>query len=304
MDIIKGSECSLSGTAVAFGRFDGVHLGHRALLRSLSAVKGLRRVVLSLDFQPSGLFGSGGVLSTEEEKASLIEGFALDTMVSMTVDRAVAEMSAEDFVREVLVRRLGAKRVFVGASCRFGRGRQGTVALLRSLGASCGFEVVECAEARVDGKPVDSAWIRDELQSGSLEKANELLGAPYSIYGEVVHGKALGRTVGMPTANLQAHPDKIIPKHGVYGTISVIDGQPVRGLTNIGRRPSVDNNTYVTVEAFLLDFSKDIYGRRFMLELHAYIRGVVKFNSLDEVKRQVEKDIDSIRVKLDALCVR
>ena len=128
-----------------------------------------------------------------------------------------------------------------------------------------------------------------------------MLGHPYLVMGEVMHGKALGRTVGMPTANIGYKMYKQLPAYGVYGTISDIEGKDVKGLTNIGKRPSVDSFDYATIEAFLLDFSGDLYGKIITLEVHVFIRGVVKFNGLDEVKAQVNKDTESIRAYLDKL---
>jgi riboflavin kinase/FMN adenylyltransferase len=303
MQHIYGRDFKMNDTCVAFGRFDGIHRGHKAVAQKLVEQKGknLTSVLLSLDYDPCSIFGVNDVIYTEEEKSFILGENAPQVMISYPFDSETALMEPEDFIRNVIIEKLGAKIIVAGRNCSFGRDGKGSLETIESLASEYGYSVI-CVETVMDeGEAVTSERIHRAFEDGLLEKANRLLGHVFTMYGEVAHGKALGRTVGMPTANLAVPENKLIPKHGVYGTLSEIDGVVVQGLTNIGKRPSVDDHSYVTIETFLLDFSKDIYGKKISLEVHAFIRGVHKFNNLDEVKKQDEKDIESIRTYLDSI---
>jgi riboflavin kinase/FMN adenylyltransferase len=226
------------------------------------------------------------ILATPEEKQYLFNQLGLEVLISYKTDGAPIDV--ERFIRDILVARLGAKVIVAGAD-------DVNIGALRAGAEKYRYTLEECKTVLADGEPVTTERILKELEEGSLEKANEMLGHPYLIMGEVMHGKALGRTVGMPTANIGYKPYKQLPADGVYGTISDIDGKRFKGLTNLGHRPTVDNFDYVTVEEFILDFDEDIYGKVITLEIHATIRGIRKFKDLAEVKLQVNKDIESIR---------
>ncbi|MBI9108286.1 MAG: riboflavin biosynthesis protein RibF [Spirochaetales bacterium] len=305
MEYIDEADYSMKNTIVAFGCFDGLHQGHRMVLNSLMENKeGCdHAVILSLDTICSELKGDIKVIYTEEEKAGLLKGDAADAMVSLPLDAVVLAMEAEDFVKTILIGKFDAKKIVAGENLKFGKDRAGDIALLEELSGKYGYELIRCATVEHEGREITSDWIKIELEEGDLKKANELLGHPFTIFGEVVHGKALGRTVGMPTANLKVPDSKIMPKFGVYGSLSEIESNTVKGLTNIGRRPSVDDHSYVTIETFLIDFASDIYGEQIALELYAYIRGVVKFPNLEAVKKQVDKDLQVIRSELDRVFI-
>ena len=215
-------------------------------------------------------------------------------MISYKVNQKGSQIDVENFVKEVLLDKLGAKVIVTGKEDK-------NIETLRKCSKAYGIKLEECETVKFDGESVTSENILKEVAEGSLEKAIGMMGHHYLITGQVMHGKALGRTVGMPTANIGYKSYKQLPACGVYGTLSTIDGVKVKGLTNIGKRPSVDSFDYITVEAFLLDFSGDLYGKILDLEVHVFIRGVMKFNGLDEVKAQVDKDIASIRDYLDNL---
>lgn len=284
------NDFSMNNTCVAFGSFDGVHSGHRAVVDKLlevSSRQGLTSVVLYYDYEED-LLREKKVLSTGIEKKYLLSINGPEVLIPYIIDGQNKVTDAETFIKEVIVGMLGAKVIVAGKEDR-------NIGVLRKCAGKYGYTLVECDTVVSGGEPVTSERILRELEEGSLKKANELLGHPYLIMGMVMHGKALGRTVGMPTANIGFSDYKQLPALGVYGTLSDIDGKKIKGLTNIGRRPSVDNYSYITVETFLLDFSGDLYDKIITLEVHVFIRGIIKFNNLEEVKAQVNKDIESIR---------
>ncbi|MDF2591914.1 MAG: riboflavin biosynthesis protein RibF [Clostridia bacterium] len=289
MKYFDGKDFSMSNTCVAFGRFDGIHIGHRAVIDKLLdiSVQGLTSVILSLEYEEI-LLQKKKILSTEAEKQYLLSKNGPEVMISYKIDEQNKDTSTERFIKEVLVDQLGAKVIVSGKD-------DSNINVLRGCAQKYDYRLVECNTVLADGEPVTSERIVKELAEGTLQKANELLGHPYLLMGKVMHGKALGRTVGMPTANLDFSQHKQLPVYGVFGTLSEIDGRNVKGLTNIGQRPSVDNYNYVTIETFLLDYSGDLYDKTIALEIYVYIRGVKKFNNIAEVKAQVNMDIESIR---------
>lgn len=295
MKHICGKDFSMSNTCIAFGSFDGVHSGHRAVINKLidTSKQGFTSVILSFEYDET-LLNERKILTTELEKQYLLSKNGPEVLISYKIDDQNKDISPEHFIKEILVDKLGAKVIVAGTEdCN--------INVLRECTQKYGYTLVECDTVLTDGEPVTSERIAKELAEGTLQKANELLGHPYLLMGVVMHGKALGRTVGMPTANLSFCQYKQLPAYGVFGTLSEIDGKNIKGLTNIGQRPSVDNYNYVTIETFLLDYLGDLYDKTISLEIYAYIRGVMKFNSLDEVKLQVNMDIESIRDYLDKI---
>lgn len=295
MRYFDGNHIEMSNTCVAFGSFDGIHAGHLAVISRLLEIskQGFTSVILSFE-NDEALLCEKKILSTEAEKQYLLSMLGPDVMISYKIDAQNKEASPERFIKEVLLDKLGARVIVAGAGDQ-------NIDLLRRCAQIYGYTLEECDTVLVEGEPITSERIIKELAEGNLENANELLGHPYLLIGKILHGKALGRTVGMPTANLGYSRVKQLPAHGVFGTISEIEGKKVKGLTNIGRRPSVDNYDYVTIETFLLDFSEDIYDKAVALEVHVFIRGVMKFNNLDEVRAQVGRDTESVRACLDQI---
>jgi riboflavin kinase/FMN adenylyltransferase len=292
---IYGKHYAIANTCIAFGDFDGVHLGHKAVIDALMKMskKGYTPMVVSFDYD-SAVLGDRKILSTEVEKEEFIGKLGPEVLVSYKIDESNKDMDVKSFIKEVLTEEMGAAVIVAGKEDRH-------ICQLRECAKELGFCLVECDTVMVDGKAITAERIIFEINSSNITKANEMLGHPYILIGKVMHGKALGRTVGMPTANLGFGENKLLPADGVYGTLSEIEGKNVEGLTNIGKRPSVDNYNYVTIETFLLDFSGDLYDKTIGLEVHAFIRGVKKFANLEEVKQQVNKDIRSIREYLDKI---
>lgn len=277
---------------VAFGHFDGMHLGHQAVIEKLCSHLDLAPVLLSFAQTEKP------AIYTESEKEYLLAGSGVEWMVSLPAAEMEA-MDAETFAREVLAKGLHAKTVVVGENLVFGSDAKDATALA-ALGARYGFTVETVPTVCFAGEPVSSQAIIKAIEAMDFPRMRELLGRTYIMQGEVVHGKAAGRKHGMPTANLGVAPNKISPPHGVYGTLSHMDGKYYRGMTNIGLRPSDDDIPIPTVETFLLNFDQDIYGRQVILEVFVYIRGVKKFaGGLDEVRKQIDKDIEQVRTYMD-----
>lgn len=278
----------LENTCVAFGYFDGVHIGHDTIVKKLAqeAEKGLTPVVVSFNATDGDK-----KLCTEAEKAFLLKDMPGE-MLSWPV--AAGYKPDETFVRNILLEQLGAKVVVVGENCE-------TLPVLRSFANAGELTVVVCPTVCLGGKPATSDWATQLLADCNMDLLTQLLGHPYLILGKVVEGKQLGRTVGMPTANIEYFEEKQIPAQGVYATVTRVDEKLRKSLTNIGKRPSVDNFDYLTVECYIMDFSGDLYGQILPIEIHSFIRGVKKFSNLGEVKDQVGWDIEAVRAQLNAL---
>lgn len=293
MQLIQDSNIEFNKTCIAFGYFESMHRGHRSVISRLieQESKGLNSVLLCLENDRCNISGKSQDLYTKDEKVKFLQKNGPMFMVSVPYEKAVETLEPEHFIKEILVERFDAKVIVAGNNCQFGKLGKGNIQTLKKLSDKYGYELVSCETVNYEEKPITDDWIHYEITQGDLKTANALLGKPFTLWGAVIHGKALGRKFGMPTANLRLPDNKIIPKHGVYATLSNIDGVWVKGLTNIGRRPSVDDHTHVSVETYLLDFSEDLYGKEVSLELHHYIREVKKFNNLEEVTQQVKLDI-------------
>ena len=271
---------SLHNTCVTFGRFDAMHLGHREVVAALAAQKapGQTGVVACIG-EPS--------LITPEMRQQLATEWGADLVVPLPAD--VDRLSPQDFIRKVLVEQLGAGSLVAGENCCVGTAHGG--ALLRSVALQYDLEAHICFTKTVNGMPVSSEAVSRALKSGDPAGAAALLGRPYAIPGVVIHGKALGRTVGMPTANLSVPAFLQLPAAGVYATHVWWRNQRYQGLTNIGTRPSVDTSSQITIETLILDFDHILYGQELVVEPVSFLRPVQKFPNLAQVQAQVQKDI-------------
>lgn len=283
-------------TRIAFGSFDGMHLGHQAVISKLHGYEGLTPVVVSFSDEVNP------IIYSECEKEYLLQDKQVEVMVSLTKAKVDA-MTGEEFVRKVLVSKLQAKAVVVGENVCFGSDNAG-VELLKKLGEELEFEVEVVPAVCYEGKIVTTDDIKQAIVDGDFDKMTALLGHTYIMQGTVVHGKAAGRKHGMPTANLGVAENKLFPPHGVYATLSCMEGTFFRGMTNIGLRPSDDDIPIATIETWLMNFSRDIYGKRITLKVYKYIRGVVKFANLDEVRKQIDKDVLQISEFMDDLVAK
>lgn len=282
--------CAGCRTAVTIGKFDGLHLGHQKLIRSTVDAARERReaggdalsVVLMVG-------GSSQRLLSEEERRELLTGMGVDVLIEQRIDGSFARTEAETFAVSVLAGRLKAFRVIVGEDFRFGFRRQGDVSLLAACGSERGYETLVVPAVRSGGQKVSSTRVREAVLAGRMEETRALLGYPYYFSGEVVHGKALGRTIGVPTANLGAGSGKILPPLGVYYTRSLIDGSWHPGMTNVGDNPTVRDRE-IRVETHLFGFDGDLYGKRMRVELLHFARPEVKYPSVEALKAQLAED--------------
>ena len=290
----------MSGTAVTIGAYDGVHLGHRALLRDLSqraADAGLSTVVVTFDRHPAGVVRPASAplqLTDLEQKLELLGACGVDRTLVIAFDRARADETAEDFVKEVLVDTLDARLVVVGEDFHFGHGRKGNVALLRELGAEHGFEVVGAALTDDGRDPVSSTRIRTLVAEGDVAGAARLLGRPHEVRGPVVRGDGRGGPeLGFPTANLQIGDDIALPADGIYaGHFTRADGTAHPAAISVGRRPTFyePGTSPVLVEAYLLHFDGDLYGEPARVSFVSRLRGDRRFESVDALIAQMHRD--------------
>lgn len=280
--------------ALTIGKFNGFHLGHQTLLRDITkaaAEQGMTPKILKLVTKDGDIFDKVEVEGFLKDRFPSIEGVEY-----ITFSPEFAKMSPEEFVSEVLVKQMNVGYVAVGVDFRFGKDRAGDTDTLRELGSKYGFEVSILDKLKIEGSIVSSSLIREKLSDGDMDSTKMYLGRPYSIKGTVESGKKLGRTLGYPTVNISLDADKILPRYGVYSSVvRIFDGNEWhnhRGITNIGKRPSIDDGDNATVESFIYDFNDDIYGFDVIIVPEVFIRGEIRFSSLDELTQQITRDID------------
>ena len=300
-DVEGGPRCP-HGSVVCIGAFDGLHLGHRALVRhAVGRARALAVPSVALSFEPlpreffAGDQSPPRLLSVRAKPEGLF-ALGVDHVGLLRFNRRLTAMSAEDFVRKVLVRHLSAREVWVGPDFRFGKGRVGDLALLQRMGrelaeAGQGFEAGQIQPIELDGQRVSSTRIRTALQAGDFATAERLLGRPYAIGGRVVRGARLGRTLGYPTANLRFH-GKIPALSGIYATrVHGVDDVVLPAVSSLGTRPTVDG-VEPLLETHLFDFDRDLYGRRIAIEFVAKLRDEQKFDDLPTLVAQMNRDAE------------
>jgi riboflavin kinase / FMN adenylyltransferase len=290
----------MSGTAVTIGAYDGVHLGHRALLRDLSdlaSARGLSTVVVTFDRHPASVVRPDSAplqLTDLEQKIELLEACGIDRVLVIEFDRSRADESAEDFVTEVLVDTLEARLVVVGEDFHFGHGRKGNVGLLTELGRQYDFEVVGARLTGDGSEAVSSTRIRTLVAAGDVLGAAKLLGRPHELRGPIVHGDGRGGPeLGFPTANFAIGDDIALPADGIYaGHFTRADGTVHQAAVSVGRRPTFyqPGTAPVLVEAYLLDFDGDLYGEESRVSFVKRLRGDQKFESVDALIAQMRQD--------------
>ncbi len=281
----------------ALGFFDGVHLGHQALLAQccrLASEGNCRAAAVTFDVPPSTLLQNlqPNMINTGDDRVALLRQYGMEEVVVYETTRQTLSMPWQDFLRGLEDR--GAAGFVCGEDYRFGRKGEGSAQILQEFCRGKGLPCVVVPEQTMDGKKISSTHIRTLLEKGELEQANRLLGHPHILTGEVVSGKQLGRTIGIPTANLHLPEGLLIPRFGVYACKVTVEGTEYIAVTNIGTRPTVGGEN-VTVEAFLLDFNGDLYGKTLALAFHKFLRPEKKFSSLPELQKEILKNTQQTR---------
>lgn len=281
---------------LTLGTFDGVHIGHQKILKKLvkeSLLKNCESVLLTFFPHPRMVLKQDTqiqLLNTIEEKTLLIEKNGIDNLIIHPFDARFSELSAEDFVKKILVDQLNLSKIIIGYDHKFGKNRSADINDLIFLGEKYNFEVEQISAKEIDDISISSTKIRKALLEGNIDLANSYLGYNYSLSGKVINGKKIGRTISFPTANLNVTEDyKLIPKNGVYIVASQMDNKKVFGMMNIGNNPTVEG-TSKSIEIHFFDFNKDIYNQDISVELISKIRNEHKFDSLESLKNQLNKD--------------
>ncbi len=306
-------------TAVAIGKFDGIHLGHQKLLSHIldKKDKGLKAAIFTFDPPPSIFFASLNKkemlsdlelrseentqinmrkqLLTIDEKRRKFEKLGVDILVEFPMDMETAHMSPEDFVRKILHEQMNAAYIAAGEDLSYGYKGKGDFDLLNKLAPELGYRTHAIKKLQMYGKDVSSSFVKKEILKGEVERASELLGEKYYIAGTVEHGKQLGRTIGFPTANVLPGDEKCLPPYGVYFSDVRIDGEIFHGMTNIGCRPTVADNDRVSVETYIYDFKKDIYGKHIEIALLTFHRKEQQFSGVNALKEQMNHDFEAGR---------
>lgn len=296
---IGGGVLFPQGSVVCIGAFDGLHLGHRALVRHAVArarALGVPAVAMAFEPLPREFFAKAAPpprLTLVRSKVAALRSLGADSVGLLRFDAKMAATPAEDFVRDMLVRRLGAREVWIGPDFHFGNRRRGNLALLQSMGETLGFSAGEIAPVQLQGERISSTRIRELLVAGEFAHAAELLGRPYAIAGRVVRGRQLGRTLDFPTANLRF--PKTPALSGIYATwVHGVFEQPWPSVSSFGTRPTVDGIEPL-LEAHLFDYHGDLYGRHIEVEFVAKLRDEEKFNDLPALTAQMHRDAEQAR---------
>ncbi len=280
-------------SAVTLGKFDGLHRGHEKLIRRVLRLKekGFETVVFTFDVSPLVKLGNRirRTILTNEERAGILEEQGLDCLIECPFIPEVIRMEPEDFIREVLAVQLRAACVIVGPDFRFGHDRKGDVRLLAEMGKQYGFQVEVLEKETLEERAISSTWIRETLREGNMERVNELLGYPYFVREEVVHGRQLGRTLGMPTINQIPEDGKLLPPFGVYASRTTVGGETYFGISNVGVKPTVEV-PFAGVETYLFGCSRDLYGLEACVEFYHFVRPECKFDSVEELREQIRRD--------------
>ena len=290
------------GRAVALGFFDGIHMGHKQIIRQTvktAVLNGMTSTVITfINFDKN----EGGLLTTIEEKREILSGLGVDELLVLDFN-SVKDMPADVFLNDIILMRLSSVSLFCGNDYRFGSKASGDVSVLSSFGASHGIEVTVFEDKLYgsEGRRLSSSWLRECVAEGDVELYSELTGGtPFSYSGMVVQGRQLGRQLGFPTANINIPEDKIKVKRGVYISRVMLGSRKLYGVTNVGLRPTVNGSADVSdvAETYIFDLDEDLYGARIKVELLSFVRAECKFDSTDALAAQVERDKETAKTWL------
>ena len=280
-------------TVLSLGKFDGLHRGHELLMRSVfeKAQTGLKAAFFTFDIPPCQASGiTQQVITTNEEKQQLFFERGADYLMECPFTKEIMQMEAERFIKEI-VTRFCVKWLVVGTDFRFGHQRRGDYHMLQDYASVYGYQVCVVEKMQYHDRDISSTYIREELLKGNIGLANELLGYPYFIQGKIVHGNQVGRTIGFPTININPPPQKLLPPFGVYLSNILLDGKQYAGITNIGRKPTIQGDYPAAAETYIYDFSGDVYEKTAKVEMLHFERPEMKFEGIAQLKQQLKKDI-------------
>ncbi|KGJ50679.1 riboflavin biosynthesis protein RibC [Clostridium sp. NCR] len=303
MTIIKSLDevINVENTVVTIGNFDGIHKGHIKLIKEAvkeAKTKNYKSVVFTFENHPMRYFRADSIkhIITNEEKVKIFEDLGVDMVFMIPFDEYMTKISATDFVKTILHEKLKCKMVIVGHDFTFARNKEGNASLLESLGKNYNMKVKVIEPIKIKGRRVSSSYIRNLINDGNVSEIKNFLGRNYFLEGEVIHARKIGRTIGFPTANLKAEDKLIIPKNGIYAVKVYVKNKVYYGATNIGYNPTV-NGKVLSIETNIIDFDEEIYGEIIRVEFLDRIRDEKKFNSLDELKSQLRKDVNFVYKK-------
>jgi riboflavin kinase/FMN adenylyltransferase len=297
-------------TVLTLGVFDGLHLGHQLIMRTVverARATGSVPTVITFDPHPRAVLypaSAPPLLQTFDQKIEAFGVSGIEQAIVIRFDEAFAQVRAEDFLRDVVRDRLQAREVYLGRGFAFGRGREGNIELLRAASGRLGFHADEVAEVRLRGRRISSSRIREMLAAGRVNPARRMLGRPYGVEGRVVRGDARGRTLGFPTANMHPH-NRVIPRRGVYVTATLIDGAWRRSVTNVGTRPTFETREDApSVETYVMNWKGDLYGDVVRVRFLHRLRDERKFAGVADLKAQIDRDVARAARYFAHPCVR
>ena len=283
-------------TIITIGTFDGVHLGHQKILKKLNVEaenNGLESSVLTFFPHPRTVLNPNSslkLINTIEERISLFKKSKIDNLIVHPFTKEFSELDSEDFVKNILVDQLKAKIVLIGYDHKFGKNRTADINNLKEYGIKYNFEVIEIKAEEINDIAISSTKIRNSIEEGNIQLTNSYLGYKFSFFGKVVKGNSIGKTLGFPTANIKIGTDlKLIPKNGVYLISTIMNQKIIFGMMNIGIKPTTNENTK-SIEVNLFDFNQDLYDTNITIYIKQFLREEIKFDSLNELKLQIEKD--------------
>jgi riboflavin kinase / FMN adenylyltransferase len=287
---------------ITIGVFDGVHLGHKDLitkLKELAKPQGLRSIIVTFDQHPQRIVNPKYhplFLTDLTEKTTLLEAEQVDAVIVLSFNSELSQMSARDFI-SLLQKRLRMKGLVIGPDFALGKDNEGNIPRLKKLSGEMAFSVIVIPPLKINGEIVSSTIIRRAMAGGDMEKVRRLMGRPFSLHGAVIHGKGRGTELGFPTVNLNILPDQALPSDGVYASLAHVTDNIFTSVTNVGKNPTFGRNDR-TVEAFLLDLHEDLYRHEVKIDFIQKLRGEIKFADVEQLKEQINRDIEKARAIL------
>ncbi len=300
MRVYNGFSCysSVKNPVVTIGAFDGVHIGHQTIINRMVRIAKKHKgevVLVTFDPHPRLVIQKDAkvkLLTSMKERIALLEKAGVEHLIIIPFDKSFSNLSSLEFIRDVLVEKIGTKTLVIGYDHHFGRNREGSFDHLTKYGPVYGFEVEEIPPQDVNYINVSSTKIRNAIIEGDVDKAIEYMGHPYTINGVVVKGKQIGRSIGFPTANIKVEEaNKLVPKEGVYAVRVIHDKNGFYGMLNIGYRPTLGQDNQLSIEVNIFDFEKNIYGEQIKLEIIQHVRNEIQFTSVNDLKLQLEQDL-------------